>query len=434
MLGWRFGKYGEIFSVRAFRLFWSGFTFSVLGDAMSRVALTWFVYEATGSAEALGWLMLAYTGPVIVGGLVAGTLLDRFDRRKVMLADNLVRGLAVALVPALHWLGLLQLWHVYAVAAIYGSLMMVSLAGGPALVPSLVRKEQLATANALEMLTFTLGGVVGPVLAGLLVSSIGAPNVLVLDALSYGVFALALWRIRFTAGEGEAPAAASAEGDRPNQTLWGVVRFAAGDRVLLSTTLMFAAFNLGQGFLFVWLPVLSGNMSGGGPELYGMLLGAWAVGEVIGSLLVGSVTLKVSLGTLICGSQFLSGLSLGLLVVDQTLWFSVPALAMLGLFSAPLTIWAQTLRMQVIPPDMRGRTFALLRTMMQSTPPIGGAIAGLLLPVLGIPTMVAVSAALAGLPGLLGYGVAELRGAGASEQTPQHEMPVPGDIDYAIGE
>src|SRR5262249_58160192 len=79
-----FERYGQIFRHRSFRLFWGGFTFSVLGDTMSRVALTWFVYETTRSAEALGWLMLCYTGPVVVGGLVAGPLLDRFDRRAVM--------------------------------------------------------------------------------------------------------------------------------------------------------------------------------------------------------------------------------------------------------------------------------------------------------------------------------------------------------------
>lgn len=434
MFGWGFGKYREIFQVQAFRLFWSGFTLSVLGDAMSRVALTWFVYESTGSAEALGWLMLAYTGPVIAGGLVAGSLLDRFDRRKVMLVDNLVRGLAVASVPLLHVLGLLQLWHIYLVAAVYGSLMMVSLAGGPALIPSIVRKEQLATANALEMLTFTLGGVIGPVLAGLLISYIGAPNVLVFDAISYGLFALALARMRLSPDTAEAEEAGTSQTGRPGYTLLDVTRFTARNQVLLSTTIMFAAFNLGQGFLFVWLPVLSGNMPGGGPELYGLLLGVWAVGEVVGSILAGSMTLSLPLGTLICGSQVLSGLSLSVLLLDQSLWYAVPGLMLLGLFSAPLTIWAQTLRMQVIPANMRGRTFALLRTLMQSTPPIGGAIAGLLLPVLGIPAMIAASAALAGVPGLLGYGVAGLRRAGAEEHTETHDVPIPGDIDYAVGE
>ena len=88
-------------------------------------------------------------------------------------------------------------------------------------------------------------------------------------------------------------------------------------------------------------------------------------------------------------------------------------LFLLGFFSAPLTIWAQTLRMQVIPSDLRGRTFALLRTLMQGATPLGGALAGFLLPALGIPVMVLVSALVIGLPGIVGLQVSELRSAGA---------------------
>jgi MFS family permease len=84
-------------------------------------------------------------------------------------------------------------------------------------------------------------------------------------------------------------------------------------------------------------------------------------------------------------------------------------LALLGLFSAPLTIWAQTLRMQVIPEALRGRTFALLRTLMQGANPIGGMMAGWLLPLLGMSAMIGLSALLIGAPGLVGHGVKELR-------------------------
>ena len=128
-----FARYHEIFRERPFRRFWLGFTFSVLGDGMTRVALSWFVYERTHSAEVLGWLMLCYTGPLVVGGLLAGALLDRFGRRRVMLVDNVARGVAVATVPLLAAVGRLALWHVYAVAAVYGLLMMISLAGAPAM-------------------------------------------------------------------------------------------------------------------------------------------------------------------------------------------------------------------------------------------------------------------------------------------------------------
>ena len=159
MLGGLLRPYAAALRLARFRDFWLGFSVSVLGDAVSRVALTWYVYERAGTPQALGLLALCYTGPVAAGGLAAGWLLDRFGRRRVMLADSLLRAGVMLLVPALAALGVLALWHIYLVAAVYGLLMMVPLAGGPALVPSLVPDEQLETANALETLSFTLGGV-----------------------------------------------------------------------------------------------------------------------------------------------------------------------------------------------------------------------------------------------------------------------------------
>ncbi|HSL28349.1 MAG TPA: MFS transporter, partial [Anaerolineales bacterium] len=139
----QFNAYRDIFKNRNFLLFWSGFTLSSVGDSLTRVALTWYVFEQTNSPQALGILTIAYTAPILVGGLIAGPLLDRFSPRRVMIVDNLIRGGSFAVLPILQALDLLQLWHVYLFAAIYGSLMMVSLAGGPTLIPSLVSRDQL---------------------------------------------------------------------------------------------------------------------------------------------------------------------------------------------------------------------------------------------------------------------------------------------------
>jgi MFS family permease len=403
--------YRHIFRVRSFRLFWFGFTFSVLGDALTHVAFTWFVYDLTHSAEALGLLMLCYTGPIIVGGLVAGWLLDRFDRRTVMIADNLVRGTAVALIPLLYTFGQLQLWHIYVVAAVYGLFMMIGLAGNPAFVPDLVDASQLDTANALETLSYTLGGVIGPVIAGLLISSIGAPYVILIDAASYFVFALLLSRIP-TPGR-PVPTATSPE---RKYSIGHAVRLLLHNPILLSTTIMFLFANIGGGGLIsVWLPILSDKVLGGGAELYGFLLGVSSVGEVIGAVLAGSPILRLAVGARICVAQALAGLTLLLLLLPNTA-VAAFALVLFGAFSAPLTIWAQTLRMQIIPEDLRGRTFALLRMLMQSGNPIGGALAGLLLPIVGIPAMIALSALLLGTPGALGFSVKALRTAGAVER------------------
>jgi MFS family permease len=401
-------QYRAIFNQPSQAMFWGGFTFSALGDAMTRVALTWYVYEQTQSAQALAWLTVCYTGPILVGGLVAGTLLDRFDRRQVMVWDNVLRGLAVASVPVAQALGVLTLAHVYAVAAAYGLLMMISLAGGPALIPSLVEPEHLSTANALETLSYTVGGILGPLVAGVLIAWVGAPNVVIVDAVSYLAFALALARVPLRPAADEADRV-----DAPAYHLGHAVQLMLSNKVLLSTTLMYLAANIGGGgLLSVWLPILSDQTLHGGPELYGTLLGALAVGEVVSAFLAGGRRWTLSLGTLICSAQMLSGLALALLVFRPTVVSVMAGLALFGAFSAPLTIWAQTLRMRIIPERLRGRTFALLRMLMQSGNPIGGGLAGVLLPALGLTAVIAVSAALVGVPGLMGYRVKELRVGG----------------------
>jgi MFS family permease len=137
-----------------------------------------------------------------------------------------------------------------------------------------------------------------------------------------------------------------------------------------------------------------------------------ALGEVISAWLAGGLVLSMTLGTRIAVAQILSGLSLMFLLMGSTFWAVVIGLFLLGFFSAPLTIWAQTLRMQVIPTEMRGRTFALLRTLMQGATPLGGALAGFLIPVFGMQMMIGLSSLVIGVPGLAGMQIMELRRAG----------------------
>lgn len=159
------------------------------------------------------------------------------------------------------------------------------------------------------------------------------------------------------------------------------------------------------------LPIFADKTLNGDSRLFGTLLGALAVGEVASALVAGGRNFRLSLGLLICLFQLLAGAAVSLLFFGS-LPLAFLGLILFGAFSAPLTIWAQTLRMQVIPERLRGRTFALLRMLMMSGDPIGGAIAGPLLPLVGVPTMILLSALVVGFPGVLGAQVKALREAG----------------------
>lgn len=403
------GAYREVLGHRPFAMFWGGFSLSVAGDAMTRVALTWFVFETTQSAIAVGWLTFFYTAPVVVGGLVAGWLLDRFDRRKVMIADSVMKAAVVISVPLVAGAGWLQLWHVYVVAAIYGLMVMVPLAGTPAMLPDLVAPNRLNTANALETLAYTLSGVVGPPIAGILIAWWSAPSVLYIDAATYLLFAAALATVR-TKARGTEPT--DVDGNAADRGLGAAFRLLLENRILFSTTAMYMAANIAVGAVLVWLPIYASRDLDGGPQLYGILLGIIAAGEVAGSLLAGSRDRsRWPLGTMICAAQLAAGIALAVMLVQTNLVLTICCLAIYGALTAPLTIWAQTLRMKIIPEQQRGRTFALLRMLMQSTNPLGGLMAGFLLPMIGMVWVVVISAAAVGLPGAFGYRVKELREA-----------------------
>jgi len=400
--------YRDVLGHRPFAVFWGGFSLSVAGDAMTRVALTWFVFETTQSAVAVGWLTFFYTAPVVVGGLVAGWLLDRFDRRLIMMVDSLFKAAVVVSVPLLAAEGWLEVWHAYVVAALYGLMLMVPLAGTPALLPDLVAPDRLNTANALETLAYTLSGVIGPPIAGVLIAQWNAPAVLYFDAATFLLFAAALAMVRVGSA---ASTDDTSPHERANRGLGTAFRLLLSNPILLSTTAMYMSANIAIGAVLVWLPIYASRELHGGAELYGLLLGIIAVGEIAGSLLAGLDRLRLPLGTLICAAQFTSGLALAVLLADTSIALTVLCLILYGALTAPLTIWAQTLRMKIIPERQRGRTFALLRMLMQSTNPLGGLLAGFLVPAIGMAWVIAISAAAIGLPGAFGYRVGALRRA-----------------------
>jgi predicted MFS family arabinose efflux permease len=387
---------------RAFGRFWAGFVAAVTADEIMRIGFVWFVYAQTGSAAAVGWLMVCFTAPILIGGAVAGWVLDRFDRRLAMVIDNLVRAVVVALVPLLHVLDLLTPTHLYAIATVFGLLMMIPLAGTPTLIPALVPVERRQTANALEVLGYTVGGVVGAALGGVLIAAWGAPAAVLVSATSYVLFAWTLARLP------PQPPASVTSRRAPIGPSLGLL---LNNAFLRATTAMYFVFNIGLGLLLTCLPVFVDTRLAAGASGYGLILAAFAAGQMTAALLVGALAPDGRLGLRICVVQALAGLCV---VAVWPLSYALPAagaLFVFGLMVAPLTVWAQTLRMGIVPPALHGRTFALLRTLMQAGRPVGGAIAGLMLEPQTLTFALLLAAALIGLPGLAGLLVRELRAA-----------------------
>lgn len=350
-------NYVAVLRHTGFRRLWLGATISAVGDGMTFVALSWLVL-AGGTAN-LGLLGVCYTAPVLVGGLLVGPVLDRFDKRTVLVADSVLRAAAVASVPLTAALGSTPAWLPFAVAATYGLLKMVPLAGFPAAIPQLVAERDLETANALESMSFSLAFVLGPAAAGLLITAAGPSAVLVVDSVSFLVFALAATTVR------EPLSPAPRAGTR-RPSLAGLRR----DRVIVATTVAFMAFNIAEGMLLVTAPWLAKNHLPGGAAALGVLLSTLAAGELVGAAVAGRRThRRLMLGIAIAQAGAALGF-LGLLAAPNQVLVGA-GFFVIGLLSAPMTVWAQSVRMRRIPAELHGRAFATLRTLMQGTPPVG---------------------------------------------------------------
>jgi MFS family permease len=377
-------------TVPVFRRAWSAFTVSAAGDAASWIALVALCLGRVGGSLPL--LAALYTAPVAVGGWVAGWALDRYDRRKVVMADSVIRAAAFASIPVAAALGHLTAIQLYVVAAVYGLFKMISLAGFPALIPSLVPADRLAQANALEGVSFGVASLVGAALAGVVVAVAGAAPVIAFDAVSYVALAVALASIP-RLDPAWVPRSNSAAAS--SATLLSVVRLALRDPILLTTTIMFALFNIGEGCLLVFLPHRATQL-GLGDGGYGYLVAVTTIGQLAAGLALTRRAWAWPLQVSIVAVQAAAAVSV-LLLIAPGLPATIAGLVLLGLLSAPMTAWAQTLRMRVVPPESHGRLFAVLRTVMQATPPLGAGLGALVMPHGAAVTVLAVGGVM-GLP------------------------------------
>jgi predicted MFS family arabinose efflux permease len=234
---------------------------------------------------------------------------------------------------------------------------------------------------------------------------VGAERVLAVDAASYLAFVACL-----TAVPRGRPAVADDEpGARTPARLRPAFAFLVRTPPVRATTLMYMAINAGETMLIVLLPAYTHTVLGGGPRTYGLLVSVFAVGTLAGTVVVGAVRWPWPLGRSISAAAALSGGALAFLMLRPGVTGTAAALLAAGVLASPLTVWAQTIRMRVIPPELRGRVFGMIRTLIQSTPPIGAAVAGAIVAGPGVGAVAAVMSAVVSASGVAGLWSRALR-------------------------
>jgi DHA3 family tetracycline resistance protein-like MFS transporter len=186
---------------RSFLLLWLGQTVSRLGDSMHRIALILWVLETTGSGFAMGTVVICQTVPMIVFLLIGGVAVDRFDRLRIMLGSDVVRGGLTLGMAILAFSGHLELWHLYIASALFGFVDAFFQPAYAAFVPTLVTNENLPSANAVTALSAQATRVLGPAIGAIIVAFSGPPLVFLIDGISFmacAVFLLPLMNKTFS--------------------------------------------------------------------------------------------------------------------------------------------------------------------------------------------------------------------------------------------
>jgi MFS family permease len=384
---------------RDFRLLWTGELISQTGSQITLVAVFIQVFRLTGSSAAVGIIGLAQLGPLIVMTLLGGPLVDRIDRRRLMI----VAAAGQAVASAALFLGALAgrppLLVVYVAAGLSGGLAGFSLSTRSAATPNTVPPSELPQALALNQVMWQTCQIVGPAVGGVIVGRIGLSWAYGLDVASFGGVILTALRM--------SPQPPRNGGSAT--TGWrGVVegfRFLKGRRVL-QTTFTADLIAMIFGMPRALFPVLALTQFHRGEEVVGALFSAVAVGALVGALTTGWVGRIRRQGLAVLVAVAIWGLGITAFgLVGDLLWVAFVCLAVAGAADVISAVFRGTILQQSVPDDLRGRLSAVHIVVVAGGPRIGDFEAGLVA-ALSTPTVSVVSGGLVCIVGVVALAAA----------------------------
>jgi MFS family permease len=384
---------------RPFALLWSGQTVSRLGDSLYRIALAWWVLEKTGSATAMGTVMIVSFVPMILFLLVGGVVVDRLHRLRVMVASDLLNGLIVSLVATLAYLNLLQLWHVYIAGAVFGLVEAFFYPAYTAAVPEMTPAEALPSANSLTSLSYQLTGIIGPGLGATLIALGGTSIAFALDAASFFIAVACLLPLI------RAPSAPQAQrgATNPMRDLREGWKLVFGSAWLWISILVFAIFNVtAAGPMNVALPFLVKDSLHADVGLLGLLTSSRSAGSALGTIWTGRYARLRKRGWIMYLTTIVDGLAVLVVGLPIPLAGIVVAAFVNGMgLAIGNLIWVNTLQ-ELVPREKLGRVSSIDAIGSFALMPVGFGVAGWLTDRIGPPLVFVfgggLTAALAALP------------------------------------
>jgi MFS family permease len=386
-------------AIRNYRLFWFGQLISLTGTWMQRTAQDWLVIQLTHSPFDLGLVTAFQFLPITLLTLVGGVFIDRWPKHRLLLITQIALLLQAAVFTVLVATGLIQIWHVYILAAVQGLVNAIGNPARQAFVPELVGRSRLVNAIALNSMLFNGARIVGPAVAGVLIANLGIPPALFLNAVSFLAVIGGLLLMDPRAFEIRPRAASGPVGRR---LLEGLRYVRQTPDVLLIMLLMGAIGTFGYNFSVV-LPLVAGFLLKTSAAGFGGLSAFLGLGSLVAALTT-AYARQVTPRRLVAGAATFS-LLLGGVAASTHFALTALLLVALGFAGIIFTTTANTLLQLTVPDDLRGRVLSLYILLFAGTTPLGGFLIGSLSSMFGVSWALGICAllCLVGVAGALIY-------------------------------
>jgi MFS family permease len=374
---------------RDFRLFWTGQSVSSVGSWMQSVGLSWLVLELTNSPFRLGLVSALQFGPVLLFSAVAGVVVDRTPKRRLILSTQIALMLPALALAVLAWTGWVRYWHVATLAGLIGIVNALDMPSRQSFLVEMVGREDLLNAIALNSATFNAARVIGPALGGLVIARYGTAIAFLLNALSFGAVLATLTLVR-SGGE-----ARPRRGTTIREELLDGVRYATRTPlVALILGLVFAVstFAMNHGVL---VPLFAREVLHEGVHEFGLLMASLGAGAVTGA---------VALAVLAYGRPTLAGVvipglgvAIGILGLAFVRHLALAAVVLFGVGAMQIVFQngCNTIVQMTVPDELRGRVMGVYMMVFAGATPVGASLIGLVAEGVGVPAACIVGGGLA---------------------------------------
>jgi MFS family permease len=359
-----------------FTIVWLGQIISVLASAMSQFGLTIFMFQETGSATALGLMQVFFITPFLIISPIAGVMVDRHNRKMMMMVSDLGAGLATIMILILQSLGILEFWHLYFTSIVYGLGMAFQWPAYSAAITTLVPKEQYGRANGMMSLIDAGPGVIAPLLAGALLPIIGLTGILFFDVATFILAIGALMIVHIP----QPPR--TVEGEQGKGSIWKEAaygfKYIFARPSLLGLQLTFFFGNLFAGIAMTLLAPMILSRTANDSLMLGSVQTAGAVGGLIGGIAMsawGGFKRRVH-GVLI--GWIISGIGMSIVGLEGGLPIWIIGSILTAIVISLVNGSNQAIWQSKVAPDVQGRVFSARRLIAWLTNPISPIIAGTL--------------------------------------------------------